>query len=851
MRPVRTRTVLSLFFAVTVFLAILSCAAAGASGGNTSSDALRVSLPYSAKSDTKAKYLYAVGGYHSVDNGAPAWGTSNYADIRLIGDRMGTLDIEYADGTVDSVPLIFGYTMWFYNNWKEDGAPFKGSGTDKDLKAVLTRSLSLLGAFEGKENCVLRIALRDKAIKKIKVTDDPGKNGEPLFSCAFLANDPQGTLSDKKFSFSAADSFFNAHTVDSADPLPAQVRTDLETLRHALYTYEEDYTGALPFTIPGNYSGPRIYFSGNPFADIATGVVYTNLKNLAERTDKDGFMHTSYKGAPSWRYDGFGVWVENADSYYDSFYSRDGGRGIMSLLLYGENGKAQAASMFANRQMMYFRDKNITFNGSAVPGHYTVIVNKPLHYSEVLVPNAGWPTAYTKAAFGDDYKNLGNQETDGHGLMMLANYNTWRSAGRSADWVKTNWTHIKEACEWIKWCLDNPELSLSKNGLLYAESEAGMMKYTLYCNFPCYLGLKGYAQMAEAAGYAQEASEWARIAAELRQAMLDRLSNQKGWISARFGFYHDPVLTMMADFYGFDAADMENDLVELSRLAYGSDTGKAKDNGWYGAPGIGYDHSMLTQNALLSDNMSDAAALLENLCRLSYSPRLPEPYMVPEGISVDRENGIIRRQGDLGNLVQQAEALKCYAIAAGVSPVLGSTLKLMPRLPESWSIFAKDVPVGGDGSGYIDYIVTYPAEGAQIAQFMLKDTKGIDSVKLRLGPFPKDTLFASAKLDDAFVPCEIVISGDSVWAWVDCGAPSAQERRVAVIYGNDVNNMPGWSDNWQDLPDPENGGTSPDDNIAYKNKYTVYIVIAAAALLLTAAAIPAVLILKKKGHRSE
>jgi hypothetical protein len=72
-----------------------------------------------------------------------------------------------------------------------------------------------------------------------------------------------------------------------------------------------------------------------------------------------------------------------------------------------------------------------------------------------------------------------------------------------------------------------------------------------------------------------------------------------------------------------------------------------------------------------------------------------------------------------------------------------------------------------------------------------------------------------------------------------------------VIYGNDVNNMPEWPDNWQDFPDPENGGTSPDDNIAYKNKYTVYIVLAAAALLLTAAAIAAVLILRKKGHRSQ
>lgn len=39
---------------------------------------------------------------------------------------------------------------------------------------------------------------------------------------------------------------------------------------------------------------------------IASGVLQTNITNLRERTDDDGMIHTSYKDAPSWRYDGFG-----------------------------------------------------------------------------------------------------------------------------------------------------------------------------------------------------------------------------------------------------------------------------------------------------------------------------------------------------------------------------------------------------------------------------------------------------------------------------------------------------------------------------------------------------------------
>ena len=132
--------------------------------------------------------------------------------------------------------------------------------------------------------------------------------------------------------------------------------------------------------------------------------------------------------------------------------------------------------MNANQWMMYFPENNITFMGEAVPGHYTVVVNKPMLYSQTLVPDANWPTRYTQEKFGDDYQNLGNQETDGHGLMMLANYNVWKNQGADAEWVNEHWSYINEAAKWILWCFDHPDLSFASDGLLYAESEAGMME---------------------------------------------------------------------------------------------------------------------------------------------------------------------------------------------------------------------------------------------------------------------------------------------------------------------------------------------------------------------------------------
>lgn len=757
-----------------------------------------VDFPYRTSSEDVWEYLYVVGGYHSVDNGCPAWGTSNVSDIRFIGDSMGDLVITYTDGSSNTVPLIFGYTMWFHNNWQEPSMPFKGAAADKTLSDLLKSSLRLLGAYEGEETCVFRVKLESKAIKNIQIIDNPDKNGEPVFQGAFLTAGDAGTLNRGKFTFNTGDDFFAGHTIDSAEGYPDTVKNALDSVNRALLTYESDYTSAPVFRYPSDYTGSRVYFTGTSLAEIAGGVVYYNLANLIERTDADGFLHTSYDGAPSWRYDGFGYWVENANSYYDSFYSRDGGRGILSMLQYGHTETAAKAATFANDFMMYFPENNITFMGEKVPGHYTVVVNQPLLYSTVLVPSAGWPTQYTESRFGADYRNLGNQETDGHGLMMLANYNVWKNQGASAEWVEDNWKYIREAADWILWCFDHPDLSFTKNGLLYAESEAGMMKYTLYCNMACYLGLCGYAEMAEAAGKTEEAVLWKACADDLHEAISKRLASKDAWISSLSGFFHDPAVTMMSDFYGFDTADMDPAWVMYSRNTYEKDIESAAAGGYFGASGIGYDHSMITQNALLLDQMSDASKLMENLSKLSYAPRLDSPYLVPEGISVDADAGIIRRQGDLGNLVQLAEALKCYAIAIGVSPVQNNTLKLMPRLPVSWNLDIQGYSIN-NASGSVDMLVSYPKNGVQTAQITLHETSGFDTVCFRFGPLPSDTTCAAAQINGVNIPCELAASGDSVWAWVSYAAAGENMdtlQQLALIYGDSIENLPEWPAEW-------------------------------------------------------
>ena len=732
-----------------------------------------ITFPYENDGALQGDYLYAVGGFYSPDDGCPGWGTSDQRRIRPIGANMGYLVIAYNDGAVCKIPLVFGYTLWYHSIWNERPAPFFGEGANEDLITTLKSSLAVKGAYEGDKNGVIRVKLDSKDISKIYVENNPDKEGNSVFVGGYISKDMAGAqntiLTGGEIEVDAADGFFTEHTVCADDVYPEKCRAAIDKIYYNLRTFEKDFEEAPEkFIFPEEKSGDeyRVTFSGNRLAEIANGVVYYNMINLNERTDDDGFIHTSYKDAPSWRYDGFGPYVLKANSYYDSFYSRDGARAIMSLNSYGCTKKADLGCEFGNKWMMYYPEAGLTIKDVPIPGHFSVIPNKPMIYSTLLTVVAAWPTRYTEERFGSGYQNLGNQETDGHGLMMEACYLVWNNLGKPTDWVEKNWKYINEAAVWIKWCQENPELSFAKDGLLYGETEAAMNTYTLYANVPCYLGLLGYAQMARAIGKEQEAAEWEKSAEIIRREIDRQLTLGDGWNMEHKGFTHDPVPTMLADMYGYDTADMPADWISRSKATYDADILWARTHGHFGpGGGVGYDHSMITQNALLLDQMEDGSKLIENLCKLSYSPRLPEPYIVPEGLCVDFAKKAIFRQGDLGNLVQLAEAMKCYLIVMGISPVSDGALKIMPRLPKGWNVSVEDFKLQNVDSR-INMTMSYPADGKQTATVDISNNKDIKEVLVRFGPFPADCDEAQVTLNGKTHTAVPVLSGDSKWVWI-------------------------------------------------------------------------------------
>ncbi len=602
-----------------------------------------------------AEYIMITPCIDNIDKGSTDWGTTESRKFRMIGDYGGEFRIVYENSTVDTIPLVYGYTLWFKNNWRSGKEPFISDSVSRQL---LDKTLFLNNIYSNACNYSLRVRLRKGMIKRVEYFDNQLKDGiieQPEFRFAGAETDKNlaGSLPGQSDSCDAA-GFFASHTIDTMNTYPSEIKDNLRRLMYLLYSFNSDFENVKQVEIPAGYEGPSIVFSGASEANIISNVFYQNLRDQVSRVDTNGLVHESAWKSPSWFYDGFGTWTNaigtgNNGSYYDCYYTRN--KTIMILPDLNYIAESNRALGMLNKQLMYFPENYpaLQLGGKKIPGHWTVIANKPLIYSQVLT-GVGWPTQYTKEKFGSHFMDYGNPETDGHGHSMMSHWKTWHNSGRNRQWVIERWIYLKEAADFLLWSFENPDLSFSKNGLLYAESEAGMNDYTLYCNFPCYLGLLMYAEMAEEVGKKEDAAKWRDAAVKMKLSMnryfaADDSAYGKTW--QKVGFFHENILMTLKEYAGFDLADkLPDEWLERSRNTY--EKNKAGRPDFYAPAGLGYDHDILLQTAMLLDKTEDVTRWMTNLAHLCYSPRLPGPFIVPECASVDVKRGIIRRQGDVG-----------------------------------------------------------------------------------------------------------------------------------------------------------------------------------------------------------
>ena len=128
--------------------------------------------------EIKADSLFLLGCLNSVDVTHPAWGGDDGLRNFFIGDSAGEMTIGYASGKTDTIPLIFGHTAWWDNNYKASPEPFR---SDKKAKIQLDDALCVANGVESytntSKNYYLKIKLRDELVKWIRFTDNPERVG--------------------------------------------------------------------------------------------------------------------------------------------------------------------------------------------------------------------------------------------------------------------------------------------------------------------------------------------------------------------------------------------------------------------------------------------------------------------------------------------------------------------------------------------------------------------------------------------------------------------------------------------------------------------------------------------------
>lgn len=673
-----------------------------------------------------------------------------------VGDRLGDIRLEYADGTTATYPLILGESVWWGRIFYDYSEPFQ---TDAQLRKAFTGTIRLYPpepVADGNYIAVIK----------------PG--ALPLRSVTFeVSAAKKGTIGIRGITVETADTNGIANAVAvSPGVIPMafarfagekplrvlgkdakQSRRELESLRMALYSTDQSFKGTIEPTLPPGYSGPRISFKGNICAGILAEAFYYNVQDIRDKIDSEGMYHTSTKDALSWGgYKGIGTFRENFGRYYDVAYSRDMGRSLQEITVLGyTNDGLRCADWALKVAHRWETDPRLKIDGEYVPQHFSMFVDRP---------------------------DRGSYENDGHGLMTLFIYKLWQRLPDRDDWLRSHWPDVRGLGDWILWQFAHPDISKATNGLLHTLSESsGGNGYSVYPDCICMDALRGLAIMADSIGQTGSATQWRSRADAMEKAITEHYiieDPQYGpvWTLAHSGWPNKSTvlgpLIFLADFEGFAPEDEHDSWRQVNEAAYQRLIDTYEPFGFYGQA-MGYGQGFVTQSALLLDRMRDATAMLNWAAREIYDPRFNQfdHFIVPEGVQVMPSGKFWYRIGDLGNGVQEAEIVKALRLVIGVDDTQPDRVQFYPRMPCDWREMAvSDYPVLFEAGGkmktsQLRYSLKRIGKGMKLEISAADD---LGPVRMRLGPFEKKPT-ATDVVVNGETPANAMIkhSGDSWW----------------------------------------------------------------------------------------
>ncbi|HTV41150.1 MAG TPA: hypothetical protein VMF08_11285 [Candidatus Sulfotelmatobacter sp.] len=682
--------------------------------------------------------------------------TDTVVSHSIIGDELGEIRLEYADGSAQIFPLIRGESLWWAKIFYEYPEPFFA---DARFRQALQSSLRLYppGPVNG-GNYVAVIVPKDSPITDIVVENSPSKVGFPVISGITVepVNGeklpggialPYESLTPDFAKFAAEKPLRPQGTDENG----ARVR--MENLKRAFYTTDENFKGHVTAQMPQGYSGPMVSFKGDIYAKIMANVFYDNVQDMTAKVGDDGMYHTSTKGTSNWGiYNGFGSYRTNFALYYGDSWSRDMGRSLQELTELGYTNEALRCADYCLRTAKLWEEPSNKFHGQLLPPHWGRVANRP---------------QYPCPPF----------ENDGQGLVTLFLYRLWEHLPNRDEWLRARWPDIRDAGDWILWQFAHPEISGATNGLLHTTGESAAMNgYSVYPDCVCMDALRALAQMADSIGETNSSEQWRARADEMQAAIarhyiINDPKYGRVWTLHYAGLQRNTVLgplIFLADDQGFAPQDDDPNWRPLNEAAYQRSIDSTRPFGFYPS-GIGYGQAFATQSALLLDRMHDATVMLNWAAKQIYDPRLDSfhSFIVPEACDIDPTGRYWYRIGDLGNGVQEAEIIKTLRLVIGVDDTQPSRLQFYPRMPYDWNeIAVAKYPVlferdGKMATAYLRYQLKRSGDRMKLE---ISSNRKLGPVAIRLGPFETRPTASSVRVNGR-IPAQTSVeqSGDSWW----------------------------------------------------------------------------------------
>jgi hypothetical protein len=692
-------------------------------------------------------------------SGASATPIYGWADPRdesvhfFLGEELGRIRLNYADGTTQIYPLLLGEGVWWGYAFFDFQEPFP---SDARLRQAFAGALRLYPPAPLKDGNYLAVIVpRAVPIRSIAFENSLVKKGTLLVKGITVETSDSSSIAEATALAAGVlspefEKFARTKALRPLGEDEEQSSRQLNTLRRALYTHDDEFKGHVAPSAPPGYAGPEVSFQGTIFAEILANAFRYNVQDIAAKIDKDGMYHTSTKDATSWGgYKSFGTFRRNVGAYYGVSYTRDMGRSLQELALLGQTDTAARCADYNLRKAhLYATDPALKYKGVSLPPHWGDLVNRPRNPSF---------------------------ENDGQGLTILSLYKLWQRLPDRETWLRTRWPDLQAAGDWILWQFAHPEISGARDGLLHTTGEsANGDGYSVYPDAVCMDALEALARMGDSIGETGSAGRWRERAGQMRKAITGHYAvtdpkygrvwtlQDSNWID--HGSVLGP-LVFQADYLGFAPEDSIAEWRAVNAATYQRLLDTYKPFGFYGQA-MGYAQGFVTQSALLLDRMRDATQMLDWAAKEIYDPR-DGRYIVPEGVQIDPTGRFWFKMGDLGNGVQEGEIVKMLRIVIGVDDTQPSRLQFFPRMPYDWKgITVEKYPLafssaGKLQTGFLNYTLKRSGNGMDLR---ISSDQGIGPVAMRLGPFAAQPQARSVRVNGK-VPAGASVehSGDSWW----------------------------------------------------------------------------------------